>query len=351
MQPDRIHLASVTDKLAECGIPYTLGGSGLLLSLGLIETVNDWDVMVETPQEDVLDALQHYEVEQLACGDFPFGTAYKLLVTHPQGPQVEIIGRLSVYSDKGLCHLPSVPYSVWNGIQVGSPEVWYVAYALMNRREKAEILLAYLKEYGVHHGIIQRMMKEPLPDVIMEELRAFNQITIQALKYGNIPHYAWNTSILEKTDSHIFVLSESGRQLHHFTKDRVFTMPHWTIEFFSFESWFTVSAEVVEGEIVQYYCNINQPAQMKGNTVSFVDLDLDYFHKNGVWTVLDEEEFQSNAIKFAYPEELIQRAEQELIALKQRVSRKEFPFDGAIEKWIHFIPFLILPQRPLHPAP
>ena len=165
-----------------------------------------------------------------------------------------------------------------------------------------------------------------------------NQITIQALKYGNLLHYEWNTILLEKTDSHIFVLGEVGRQLHHYTKQNVFTMNNWTLEFFSFHSWFTVSADVVDGRIVQYYCNINQPAKMEGSTVSFVDLDLDYVQKNGIWKVVDEDEFASNAIKFAYPADLIQRAEQELIALKMRVSRKEFPFDGSMEKFINCIP-------------
>ena len=37
-------------------------------------------------------------------------------------------------------------------------------------------------------------------------------ITIQAFKYGDIRHYEWNTTVVEKTDSHIVVLGEFGRQ-------------------------------------------------------------------------------------------------------------------------------------------
>ncbi|OCT12948.1 hypothetical protein A8709_21745 [Paenibacillus pectinilyticus] len=165
-----------------------------------------------------------------------------------------------------------------------------------------------------------------------------NQITIQALKYGDLLHYEWNTTLLEKTDSHVFVLGEYGRQLHHYTKQNVFTIENWTIEYFSFDSWFTVSADVVGGKIQQYYCNINQPAKMNGNTVSFVDLDLDYVQRKGVWMVVDEDEFETNAMKFEYPQELIHRAEQELRNLKDLISRKEFPFDGAIEKFLERIP-------------
>jgi protein associated with RNAse G/E len=165
-----------------------------------------------------------------------------------------------------------------------------------------------------------------------------NQITIQALKYGNRQHYEWNTTLLAKTDSHIVVLGEYGRQLHHYTKQSVFTIDNWSIEFFSFDSWFTVSAEVVDGRLEQFYCNINQPAVMKGNTVSFVDLDLDYVRRNGVWQVVDEDEFAAHAIQFSYPVDLIQQAEQELVALKEKVVKKEFPFDGYLEKFMNCIP-------------
>lgn len=165
-----------------------------------------------------------------------------------------------------------------------------------------------------------------------------NQITIQALKYGNHLHYEWNTTLLEKTDTHIFVLGPRGRQLHHYTKQKVFTMETWTIEFFSFDSWFTVSADIVGGKIKQYYCNINQPAKMEGHTVSFVDLDLDYIQIAGEWMVVDEDEFESNAIKFAYPNDLIHQARQELEALKERVRNNLFPFDGTLAKHIASVP-------------
>lgn len=163
-------------------------------------------------------------------------------------------------------------------------------------------------------------------------------ITIQALKYGDLLHYEWKTTLLEKTDSHIFVLGEYGRKLNHYTKQKVFTIEAWTIEYFSFHSWFTVSADVVGGKIQQFYCNINQPAKMEGNIVSFVDLDLDYLQRNGEWKVVDEDEFESNAIKFAYPVTLIHKARQELLGLKELIRTKTFPFDGSLEMFIDRIP-------------
>ncbi|NQX61200.1 hypothetical protein [Paenibacillus qinlingensis] len=170
MIPDIKNLVAVTQTLEHAGICYSLGGSGLMLSLGLTNTVGDWDVMVDAPKEQVKSALQHEHIEEITSGDYPFGTAYKLVI-HSQAPQVELIGRLSIYTDEGLCRLPSIPSTIWNGIHVGSPEVWYVAYALMNRSAKAAILLSYLKEIGANKDVLKRLMNEPLPDAIMGEIR------------------------------------------------------------------------------------------------------------------------------------------------------------------------------------
>jgi protein associated with RNAse G/E len=164
------------------------------------------------------------------------------------------------------------------------------------------------------------------------------RITIQALKYGNRLHYEWETTLLEKTETYFIVLGEYGRKLRHHTKQKVFTVENWTIEFFSLDSWFTVSADVIGGEIKQYYCNINQPAKIKGNTVSFVDLDLDYIQRNGEWKVVDEDEFLSNADKFAYPDNLIRKAREELVNLEERIRNKQFPFDGTIERFLPSVP-------------
>jgi hypothetical protein len=168
--PDIGNLVAVTQTLDQSGIRYSLGGSGLMLSLGLSDTVGDWDVMVDAPKDQVMKALQHEQVAEIMSGDYPFGTDYKLVV-QSDAPQVEIIGGLSIYTDEGLCRLPSIPSAMWNGIQVGSPEVWYVAYALMNRSAKAAILLSYLKEVGANKDILIRLMNEPLPEAIMGEIR------------------------------------------------------------------------------------------------------------------------------------------------------------------------------------
>ncbi|WP_226003149.1 hypothetical protein [Paenibacillus sp. BJ-4] len=167
MKPNVKNLYVVTEKFEQFGISYALGGSGLLYSLGLTTSVSDWDVMTEATKDSVMNALQNYEVEETISGDYPYGTEYKLLV-HNKNPKVEIIGRLAIHTNKGLCRMPSISVSEWNGIQVASPEVWYVAYALMNRKEKADLLLSFLKGKGANKETIKILMNEPLSDEIIK---------------------------------------------------------------------------------------------------------------------------------------------------------------------------------------
>ncbi|MBB6671895.1 hypothetical protein [Cohnella nanjingensis] len=124
MKPYIENLTAVIEQFEQSGISYSLGGSGLLHSLGITNSVRDWDVMTEAPKDRVLNALQNYEVVETTSGNFPFGTAYKLLV-HSENPQVEILGRLSIYTDKGLCRMPSIHVSRWNGDGCHYGDAWF----------------------------------------------------------------------------------------------------------------------------------------------------------------------------------------------------------------------------------
>ncbi|WP_373233249.1 DUF402 domain-containing protein [Cohnella sp.] len=160
------------------------------------------------------------------------------------------------------------------------------------------------------------------------------RITIQAYKYGNRLHYEWETILLEQTDTYVLVLGEYGRKLKHHSKGKNFEVNNWTLEYFSFVDWFTVSGDIRHGKIYQYYCNINQPAKLVNDVVSFVDLDLDYVYRDGIWKVVDEDEFENHSIQFSYPLELINSARQELLQLQERIERKLYPFDGTLQRWI-----------------
>ncbi|GHH98770.1 DUF402 domain-containing protein [Neobacillus kokaensis] len=158
-----------------------------------------------------------------------------------------------------------------------------------------------------------------------------NTLKIKALKYPDIPHYEWEGTILESTPDYIIVHCKYGRQLVHHTKNKVFTITNTSIEYFSLKEWFTAALEVEDGAVVSGYCNVAMPSVLKNNEVSFVDLDLDYIQKkNQKWEVVDEDEFESNSVKYQYPPELKQEALLALDRLQHFVKSGRFPFNQEI---------------------
>lgn len=152
------------------GIHYASGGSGLLYSLGLVSHVRDWDLTTDAPLEAVTAALQGIPYSLVPSGDYPFASGYRLSVQDDALP-LDIIGGFAIHCERGICRLPSYSSFIWEGIRMGSPEVWAVAYALMNRTEKAQQLFSYLQEKGARRDIVERMLEEPLPQPIRSQLQ------------------------------------------------------------------------------------------------------------------------------------------------------------------------------------
>lgn len=163
------NLITITNQLKRENIRYALGGSGLLYVLGLVNHVNDWDITTEEFKKDVKGALSLFEVEEVSSGNFPFASDYKLRILK-NNQEIEIIGSFSIHSSRGICTIPLVITSEWRGISIGSPESWYVAYKLMNREEKANLLYDFLKENRVNKHIIDMLLNHHLPTVIKDTL-------------------------------------------------------------------------------------------------------------------------------------------------------------------------------------
>ncbi|WJV29734.1 DUF402 domain-containing protein [Rossellomorea sp. AcN35-11] len=104
-------------------------------------------------------------------------------------------------------------------------------------------------------------------------------INIKAMKYPGVLHYEWEGELVSKTSEYVMVLCKPGRKLKHYSKNTTFTIDHTSLEFFSLKNGFTVAMEVENGKIVSYYCNVALPSVLRGNEISFVDLDLDLVKK------------------------------------------------------------------------
>jgi len=99
-------------------------------------------------------------------------------------------------------------------------------------------------------------------------------------------------------------------------------------EYYWLDRWYNVFCfREPAGGLRNYYCNINQPASFDGAVLSYVDLDIDVVvDPDWSYKVLDLEEFERNALRYRYPAEVKEKAQQGLNELTEMIRIRAFPF-------------------------
>ncbi|MCQ4085660.1 hypothetical protein [Saccharibacillus sp. JS10] len=165
-------LAHITDLLNAAGIDYVVGGSGMLLGLQLTNDIRDWDLMTDAAESEVSEALAGVAFTVDRERSELYASGCKLQIQHTV-PEVEIIIGFSLYAEGQVCKMPALSGGVREGLPIASPEVWWTAYTLMGRHEKAELLAHYLNQHGADQQAIERLIEEPLPEQLVRKLEQF----------------------------------------------------------------------------------------------------------------------------------------------------------------------------------
>ncbi len=81
------------------------------------------------------------------------------------------------------------------------------------------------------------------------------------------------------------------------------------------------------------YANVSLPATFDGETVRWVDLDLDVTIRDGVVELLDEDEFDEHRARMAYPEGVVTGAREAASELMRLAATRTPPFDRGTHIW------------------
>ena len=165
-------LLDAVRRLEGAGLVVALGGSGLLGALGLGSEAHDWDLTTDATPDEVVSRLAGIEIERV--GTSGIHADHKVRIA---GGAVEIICGFAIRSGDGVVRIPTVVTDRAEGVPLGSPEAWAVAYALLGREEKSERLLKWLAERGADAAVLERLLKEPLPPALAGRLAALPAAT------------------------------------------------------------------------------------------------------------------------------------------------------------------------------
>lgn len=170
-------LLEIVRTLEAGGVACSLGGSGLLAALDLINVVNDWDLCCDADVRDVHAKLARRA--PVLHGNGGCHADHKLAFA---ADRVEVICRFAFFVPGGTVQVPSHVTRRWRGLPIGSPEGWAVAYALMGaydepaqrarRSERSALLFDWLRRQGASAARVEQLLSQPLPLDVAEKLRA-----------------------------------------------------------------------------------------------------------------------------------------------------------------------------------
>lgn len=153
-------------------------------------------------------------------------------------------------------------------------------------------------------------------------------IVINSRKYNNSIHRSWECTLLEETMDYWLFCGEFKVEIKH-QELGIIRRGTVSFEYYHKEKWFNIFRfHEPEGNLKFYYCNINMPPSFEKNVLDYIDLDLDILvQKDFSYKILDQDEFEENAKKYNYSNELRLKIEQTISEVLGMIDRKEFPFN------------------------
>ncbi len=160
-------------------------------------------------------------------------------------------------------------------------------------------------------------------------MRAINNpVTVNSRKIDNKIHRSWNARVIEQNKSSIILYGEFKEEIRH-QHLGVIKPGTKSYEYYWFDRWYSIFRfHEPDGGLRNFYCNVNQPPVFEKNILDYVDLDIDVI----VWKdkrrqILDIDEFESNAKKYSYSEQIVKKTLESLRELLELIDKQQFPFN------------------------
>lgn len=153
-------------------------------------------------------------------------------------------------------------------------------------------------------------------------------VTINSRKFDGLVHRSWKAELLTETDELLTFVGAFEKEIVH-SHLGVIRPGTLSYEFYWKRRWYNIFRfHEPEGELRNFYCNLNQPPVFENGVLDYVDLELDVLvWKDYSFQILDLDEFEAHALKYRYTEDLLQNVDSALKELLLMIERRSFPFD------------------------
>lgn len=156
------------------------------------------------------------------------------------------------------------------------------------------------------------------------------EITINALKYDGKIHRSWKAELVEQTDNLLILVGEFEQEVFH-RQLGVIRRATISYEYYWLDRWYNIFRfHEPEGDLRNFYCNINLPPKFENGILSYVDLDVDILvWRDFRYEILDLEEFDENSRRFSYPGSVVRKCFETVKEIEKLLKERQFPFDFA----------------------
>jgi protein associated with RNAse G/E len=152
-------------------------------------------------------------------------------------------------------------------------------------------------------------------------------ITVHARKYNGEVYRSWTGFLIRSAGTLTVLEGHFETEINHPLLGKINEGTRST-EYYWTDRWYNIFRfEEPEGAFRNYYCNVSQPAEISGDQLSFIDLDIDVLvaHDRSI-RVLDEAEFERHSKLYGYSAGTITNAYIALDEIKALVNNGHFPF-------------------------
>jgi hypothetical protein len=153
-------------------------------------------------------------------------------------------------------------------------------------------------------------------------------LDIRCYKHNGTIHRFWDRGlVLENNDDYLIVATKRAKVVENngrcwFTKEPAVTI-------FSKKEWWNTIC-MIKKDGICYYCNIASPSIIDGETIKYIDYDLDAkLFPDKVIKVLDEREYKRHRKQYGYNDELNKILRYQTNEIVSKMKAGEFPFIDA----------------------
>jgi len=154
---------------------------------------------------------------------------------------------------------------------------------------------------------------------------------IHCYKHDGTIHRIWDEALLLEVHDDYLVFGNNKTKVIE-SDGRCWKTKEPAIMYFYNKSWFNVIGQLKKNGIY-YYCNIASPYVIDGNTIKYIDYDLDLrVFPNGSYKILDKGEYKYHSKLMNYSKELDVVLNSELKNLVNIARRRKEPFNSETVK-------------------